>query len=89
MLISKYGILIKKKLQERYPDKYNELEEQEKLIPIIRDYQYDIEQYRKKLINNNNTLLTKCKMVEILDKINNEIDIIVEKIGSDKIGCKT
>jgi len=89
MLISKYGILIKKKLQERYPDKYNELEEQEKLIPIIRDYQYDIEQYRKKLINNNNTLLTKCKMVEILDKINNEIDVIVEKIGSDKIGCKT
>jgi len=88
-LISKYGILIKKKLQEKYPEKYNELEEQEKLIPIIRDYQYDIEQYRKKLINNNNTLLTKCKMVEILDKINNEIDIIVEKIGSDKIGCKT
>lgn len=82
MLISKYGILIKKKLQEKYPEKYNELEEQEKLIPIIRDYQYDIEQYRKKLINNNNTLLTKCKMVEILDKINNEIDVIVEKINN-------
>lgn len=89
MLISKYGILIKKKLQEKYPEKYNELEEQEKLIPIIRDSQYDIEQYRKKLINENNVLLTKCKMVEILDKINDEIDIIVEKIGSDKFGCKT
>lgn len=82
MLISKYGILIKKKLQEKYPEKYNELEEQDRLIPIIRDSQYDIEQYRKKLINENNVLLTKCKMVEILDKINDEIDVIVEKINN-------
>ena len=84
MLINKYGILIKKKLQERYPEKYDEIKESGKLFPIIRDSQYEIEQYRKNLINENRTFLTKSKMIEILDDINNSIDVTVEEIGNSK-----
>lgn len=85
-MINKYGILIKKKLQEQYPKRYDELKEKGKLFPLVRDSQYEIQQYKMNLINENKTLLTKEKIIEILDSVNNSIDKIVKRIGNSKTG---
>lgn len=82
MFINKYGIIIKKKLKENFPEKYNELKKQDRLIPIIRDSQYEILNFKEKLLDENKSLLTKSKMIEILDDVNKEIEFIVVKINN-------
>ncbi len=79
MYINKYGIIIKKLLNEKYPKKYEELENKKILLQIIQNKQMEVIIYRKKLIEKN-TPITKNKMVNIQDSINNKIDKIVEEI---------
>lgn len=80
MYINKYGIIIKKLLNEKYPKKYKELENKKILLQIIQNKQMEVIIYRKKLIEKN-TPITKNKMVNIQDSINNKIDKIVEEIN--------
>lgn len=79
MYINKYGIIIKKLLNEKYPKKYEELENKKILLEIIQNKQMEVIIYRKKLIEKN-IPITKNKMVNIQDSINNKIDKIVEEI---------
>ncbi len=79
MYINKYGIIIKKLLNEKYPKKYEELENKKILLQIIQNKQMEVIIYRKKLIEKN-IPITKNKMVNIQDSINNKIDKIVEEI---------
>lgn len=79
MYINKYGIIIKKLLNEKYPKKYKELENKKILLKIIQSKQMQIIRYRNKLIEKN-TPITKNKMINIQDSINDKIDEIVEEI---------
>ena len=79
MYINKYGIIIKKLLNERYPQKYEELENKKILLQIIQNKQMEVIRYRKKLIEKN-IPITKSKMIKIQDSINDKIDEIVEEI---------
>lgn len=80
MYINKYGIIIKKLLNEKYPNKYEELENKNILFEIIQDKQMEVVRYREKLIKQND-LVTKKKMINIQDSINKKIDKIVEEIN--------
>lgn len=86
MYINKYGIIIKKLLNERYQKKYEELENRKILLNIIQNKQMEVMRYRKKLIDNN-LPITKNKMTNIQDSIKNKIDEIVNDIGSEKYEC--
>lgn len=80
MYINKYGILIKKILYEKYPKKYEELEEKGILLNIIQIKQMEVAKYKKRLMEQN-TPISKKKMIKIQDSINNKIDGIVENIN--------
>ena len=53
MYINKYGIIIKKLLNEKYPNKYEELKNKKTLLKIIQNKQMEVIRYRKKLIEKN------------------------------------
>lgn len=80
MYINKYGIIIKKLLYEKYPKKYEELDKKGILLKIIQSKQMEIARYRKKLMEQN-TPISKKKMIQIQDSINNKIDNVVENIN--------
>lgn len=80
MYINKYGILIKKILNEKYPKKYEELENKRILLKIIQDKQIEIVKYKRKLIEQN-IPITKNKMVKIQDSIHKKIERIVQEIN--------
>lgn len=84
MYINKYGIIIKKLLNEKYPKKYEELQNKKILLQIIQNKQMEVVRYRKKLIEKH-TPITKNKMIKIQDSINEKIDEIVEKIKVEKL----
>ena len=82
MSINKYGIIIKKRLEEKYPKKYQELKDNNELLNLIKEKQFEIILYKRKLIEDTKGILTKDKMSEIYDLINDKIISIVEKIGN-------
>lgn len=82
MYINKYGIIIKKLLSEKYSEKYEELENKKILLKIIQNKQIKIIKYRNKLIEKNKPI-TKKKMINIQDSINDKIDEFVEEIKND------
>ena len=79
MYINKYGIMIKKLLYEKYPKKYEELENKKILLKVIQNKQIQVIEYRKKLLEKNKPI-THNKMIKIQDSINNKIDEIVEEM---------
>ena len=81
MSINKYGIIIKKKLEEKYPKKYQELKDNNELLNLIKEKQFEIIVYKSKLIEDTKGILTKDKMSEIYDLINDKIISIVDNIG--------
>lgn len=81
MSINKYGIIIKKRLEERYPKKYQELKANNELLNLIKEKQFEIILYKRKLIDDTEGILTKDKMSEIYDLINDKIISIVDNIG--------
>ena len=81
MSINKYGIIIKKRLEERYPKKYQELKDNNELLNLIKEKQFEIILYKRKLIDDTEGILTKDKMSEIYDLINDKIISIVDNIG--------
>ena len=81
MSINKYGIIIKKRLEERYPKKYQELKDNNELLNLIKEKQFEIILYKRKLIDDTEGILTKDKMSEIYDLINDKIISIVDKVG--------
>lgn len=83
MSINKYGIIIKKRLEEKYPKKYQELKDSNKLMNIIKEKQFEIILYKRKLIEDTKGILTKDKMSEIYDLINERIISIVNDIGNN------
>lgn len=83
MSINKYGIIIKKRLEEKYPKKYQELKDNNKLLSLIKEKQFDIIVYKSNLIENTKGILTKDKMSKIYDLINEKIISIVDDIGSE------
>lgn len=80
MSINKYGIIIKKRLEEKYPKKYQELKDNNELLRIIKEKQFDISVYKSKLIKDTNGILTKDKMLKIYDLINDKIITVVDDI---------
>ena len=52
MSINKYGIIIKKRLEEKYPKKYQELKDKNELLSLIKEKQFDIIVYKSNLIEN-------------------------------------
>ena len=82
MSINKYGIIIKKRLEEKYPKKYQELKDNNELLSLIKEKQYDIIVYKSNLIENTKEILTKDKMSKIYDLINEKIISIVDDIGN-------
>lgn len=83
MSINKYGIIIKKRLEERYPKKYQELKDNNELLNLIKEKQFEIIVYKSKLIEDTKGILTKDKMSEIYDLINERIISIVNDIGNN------
>lgn len=83
MSINKYGIIIKKRLEEKYPKKYQELKDNNELLSLIKEKQFDIIVYKSNLIENTKEILTKDKMSKIYDLINEKIISIVDDIGSE------
>ena len=83
MSINKYGIIIKKILDEKYPKKYQELKDKNELLSLIKEKQFDIIVYKSSLIENTKGILTKDKMSKIYDLINEKIISIVDDIGSE------
>lgn len=83
MSINKYGIIIKKRLEEKYPKKYQELKDNNELLSLIKEKQFDIIVYKSNLIENTKGILTKDKMSKIYDLINEKIISIVDDIGSE------
>jgi len=83
MSINKYGIIIKKRLEEKYPKKYQELKDKNELLSLIKEKQFDIIVYKSNLIENTKGILTKDKMSKIYDLINEKIISIVDNIGSE------
>ena len=81
MSINKYGIIIKKRLEEKYPKKYQELKDNNELLNLIKEKQFEIILYKRKLIDDTEGILTKDKMSEIYDLINDKIISIVDNIG--------
>ena len=81
MSINKYGIIIKKRLEEKYPKKYQELKDNNELLNLIKEKQFEIIVYKSKLIEDTKWILTKDKMSEIYDLINDRIISIVDNIG--------
>ena len=81
MSINKYGIIIKKRLEEKYPKKYQELKDNNELLNLIKEKQFEIIVYKSKLIEDTKWILTKDKMSEIYDLINDTIISIVDNIG--------
>ena len=81
MYINKYGIIIKKLLHEKYPQKYRELKINGNLYTFIFNVQNEIEEYKRKLIHNNKPI-TQSKLIEILDDVNKAIYITVDEIGN-------
>lgn len=81
MSINKYGIIIKKRLEEKYPKKYQELKDNNELLNLIKEKQFEIIVYKSKLIEDTKGILTKDKMSEIYDLINDKIIRIVDNIG--------
>ena len=81
MSINKYGIIIKKRLEERYPKKYQELKDNNELLNLIKEKQFEIIVYKSKLIEDTKGILTKDKMSEIYDLISDKIISIVDNIG--------
>lgn len=79
MSINKYGIIIKKRLEE----KYQELKDNNELLSLIKEKQFDIIVYKSNLIENTKGILTKDKMSKIYDLINEKIISIVDDIGSE------
>ena len=67
--INKYGIIIKKRLEEKYPKKYQELKDKNELLSLIKEKQFDIIVYKSNLIENTKGILTKDKMSKIYDLI--------------------
>ena len=82
MSINKYGIIIKKRLVEKYPKKYQELKDNNELLSLIKEKQFDIIVYKSNLIENTKGILTKDKMSKIYDLINEKIISIVDNIGN-------
>lgn len=82
MSINKYGIIIKKRLEEKYPKKYQELKDNNELLSLIKEKQFDIIVYKSNLIENTKEILTKDKMSKIYDLINEKIISIVDDIGN-------
>lgn len=82
MSINKYGIIIKKRLEEKYPKKYQELKDNNELLSLIKEKQFDIIVYKSNLIENTKGILTKDKMSKIYDLINEKIISIVDNIGN-------
>lgn len=82
MSINKYGIIIKKRLEEKYPKKYQELKDNNELLGLIKEKQFDIIVYKSNLIENTKGILTKDKMSKIYDLINEKIISIVDNIGN-------
>lgn len=80
--INKYGIIIKKRLEEKYPKKYQELKDKNELLSLIKEKQFDIIVYKSNLIENTKGILTKDKMSKIYDLINEKIISIVDNIGN-------
>lgn len=78
MSINKYGIIIKKRLEE----KYQELKDNNELLSLIKEKQFDIIVYKSNLIENTKGILTKDKMSKIYDLINEKIISIVDNIGN-------
>lgn len=81
MSINKYGIIIKKRLEEKYPKKYQELKDNNELLNLIKEKQFEIIVYKSKLIEDTKGILTKDKMSEIYDLISDKIISIVDNIG--------
>lgn len=82
MSINKYGIIIKKRLEEKYTKKYQELKDKNELLSLIKEKQFDIIVYKSNLIENTKGILTKDKMSKIYDLINEKIISIVDNIGN-------
>lgn len=82
MSINKYEIIIKKRLEEKYPKKYQELKDNNELLSLIKEKQFDIIVYKSNLIENTKGILTKDKMSKIYDLINEKIISIVDNIGN-------
>ena len=80
--INKYGIIIKKRLEEKYHKKYQELKDKNELLSLIKEKQFDIIVYKSNLIENTKGILTKDKMSKIYDLINEKIISIVDNIGN-------
>ena len=81
MSINKYGIIIKKRLEEKYPKKYQELKDNNELLNLIKEKQFEIIVYKSKLIEDTKWILTKDKMSEIYDLINDRLISIVDNRG--------
>lgn len=84
MYINKYGIIIKKLLNERYPQKYKELEKKKILLEIIQNKQIEVIGYRNALMDKYKPV-TEEKMINIRDLIYDKIDEILEEINTNYI----
>jgi hypothetical protein len=86
MYLNKYGILIKKKLKEKYPEKYLKLQENKLLDKVLNEKQNEVLDLHKNLIKGAKTsLLFKKQLILIQDRITEEINEIVNELGSDII----
>lgn len=85
MYFNKYGIIIKKSLKEKYPDKYFELQEQGILDNIIDEKQIEVANLKKNLIigAKSTSLLFKQQLVVIQDRITEEIKGTVDELGKN------
>ena len=85
MYYNKYGIIIKKSLKEKYPDKYFELQEQGILNNIIDKKQMEIARLKKDLISSarSTSLLFKKQLIAIQDRVTEEIKNTVDELGKN------
>jgi len=84
MYLNKYGILIKKKLKEKYYNKYIELQDNDTLDDLLQIKQDEVAALKRALITGakKTSLLFEKQLIVIQDRISEEINSIVDNIGN-------
>ena len=91
MYLNKYGILIKKKLKEKYYNKYIELQDNGTLDDLLEIKQDEVARLKRALITGakKTSLLFEKQLIVIQDRISEEMNSIVDELGGATINdCK-